>query len=187
MGFEKIEVNRDHKSLDEWKPPDDAEKLIHSSINFCDEMATHNCILDYDATVTGTAGIADHPLSIIAGCCFSKYCQADPAVADDDQYFELELSEAVECDSYIINSYKPQEYRTSPYTPYPNCWKAWTLKGKLLSGDAWTTLETVAANDLKYYRGTFRLGEYKYVRVESISAHDHVAQASRIAAYLYTL
>ena len=186
-GFERIEVNRDHKSLDEWKPPDDATKFIHSSINFCDEMDTHNYALDYDVIVTGTAGISEHPLTYLADDGFDTYWQAIPGVADDDQYFELELSEAVDCDSYIINSYKPQEYRTAPYTPYPNCWKAWTLKGKLNSGDAWTTLETVAANTLKFYRGTFTRAEYRYFRVESISAYDNTAQDSRIDAYLYTM
>ena len=45
-----------------WTPPDNAEKFVHSSINYCDEMDTHNVILDYDAIVTGTAGITDHPL-----------------------------------------------------------------------------------------------------------------------------
>ena len=174
------------RSLDAWDPPYNAEKFIHSSINFCDEMDTHNYILDYDATITGTAGIADHPLSNINDD-FDTYWQADPGVADNDQYFEIELDEAVYCDSYIINSYKPQEYRTAPYTPYPNCWKAWTLKGKLLSSDPWTTLETVAANTLKFYRGTFTRAQYKYFRVESISAYDDTGQASRIDAYLYTM
>jgi len=180
------QVNKEHKSLAEWQPPDDAEKFIHSSINFCDEMDTHNCVLDYDADITGTAGISEHSLSNIDDD-FSTYWQAIPGVADDDQYFELELSEAVYCDSYIINTYKPQEYRTSPYTPYPNCWKAFILKGKLDSGDEWTTLETVAANTLKFYRGTFTRAQYKYFRVESISAYDNTAQDSRIDAYLYNM
>lgn len=175
------------RSLDAWDPPFNADKFIHSSINFCDEMDTHNSILDYDASITGTAGIADHPLSNIATHDFDTYWQADPAVADNDQYFEIELSEAVYCDSYIINSHKPQEYRTAPYAPYPNCWKAWTLKGKLLSSDSWTTLETVATNTLKFYHGTFTRAQYKYFRVESISAYDNVAQDSRIDAYLYTM
>lgn len=186
LQVQKTNVNRDGMSIDEWVPSQDAEKFIHSSINFCDEMDTHNYILDYDATITGTTGIADHPLSNINDD-FSTYWQADSAVADNDQYFELELSEAIYCDSYIINSHKPQEHRTPPYTPYPNCWKAWTLKGKLLSGDGWTTLETVTTNTLKFYRGTFTRAQYKYFRVESMSVYDDTGQANRVDAYLYTM
>ena len=171
---------------DAWYPPSTAIPFIHSSINFCDEMDTHNLVFDYDATITGTAGISGHSLSDIDDN-FSTYWQADPGVVEDDQYLETELSEAVYCDSYIINSYKPQEYRTPPYAPYPNCWKAWTLKGKLNSGDAWTTLETVTANTLKFYRGTFTRGQYKYFRIESISAYDDTGQSNRIDAYLYTM
>jgi len=165
----------------------DYSPFTHVSINWCDEFDTHNAVIDYDASVTGTAGITDHPLSEIANHDFETYWQADPAVADDDQYFAIELSAAVYCNSYIVNSHKPQNYTVSPYTPHPNCWKAWTLKGKLNAGDAWTTLETVAANDLKFYRGTFTRGQYKYFRVESITAYDDVAQSSRIDAYLYNL
>ena len=183
----KTNVNRDGKSLDEWIPPQDAIKFIHSSINFCDEMDSHNYILDYDGTITGTTGITDHPLSNIANHDFDTYWQAEVATPDDDQYFEIELSEAVYCDSYIMNFHKPQEYRTAPYTPYPNCWKAWTIKGKLLSGDSWTTLETVTANVLKFYHGAFTRGEYKYFRFESISAYDDTGQSNRIDAYLYTM
>ena len=148
-------------------------------------MDTHNCILDYDAIITGTTGVSGHSLSNIDDN-FGTYWQADPGVAEDDQYLEIELSEAVYCDSYIINSYKPQEYRTPPYIPYPNCWKAWTLKGKLSYGDAWTTLETVTINALKFYRGTFTRGQYRYFRIESISAYDDTGQSNRIDAYLYT-
>ena len=187
LQVQKVDINSDGKSINEWTPDQNAEKFIHSSINFCDEMDTHNYILDYDASVAGTTGITNHPLSNITDHTFSTYWQADSGTPDNDQYFELELSEAVYCNSYIINSNKPQEYRTSPYTPYPNCWKAWTLKGKLLSSDSWTTLETVSTNTLKFYSGTFTRGEYKYFRVESISAYDDTSQSSRIDAYLYTM
>jgi hypothetical protein len=168
-----------HQTLSDYTP------FLHHSINYCDGMRSHNVLCDYDGVITGTAGIADHPLSNI-DCDFSTYWQADPAVADDDQYFEIELSDAVYCDSYIFNFNKPNTYTTPPYTSNPECWKAWTLKGKLNTGDAWTTLETVAANAVKFYRGTFTIGQFKYFRVESISAYDDVAQTSRIDAYLYT-
>ena len=81
------QVNKEHKSLAEWQPPDDACKFIHSSINFCDEMDTHNYILDYDASITGTAGITNHPLTNIDDD-FSTYWQADSGVAQNNQYFE---------------------------------------------------------------------------------------------------
>jgi hypothetical protein len=154
-------------------------------VNFCDEMDTHNVVLDYDGIITGTAGIADQPLSNIDSD-FSTYWQAVSTVADDDQYVEIELSDTVYCDSYILNFNKPQTYRTAPYIPNPECWKIWTLKGKLNAGDAWTTLETVSTNAVKFYRGTFTKGQYKYFRVESITAYNDIAQSSRIDAYLYT-
>lgn len=187
LSVHKTDVNRDGKSIVEWTPPQDAVKFIHSSINYCDEMDTHNVVLDYDASVTGTAGATGHPLSNIATHDFDTYWQADPGVVENDQYFELELSEAIYCDSCIINFHKPQTYRTAPYTPNPECWKAWILKGRLLSSDSWTTLESVTTNTLKFYRGTFTRGEYRYFRVESIYAYDDTGQTSRIDAYLYTM
>lgn len=180
-------IDKNQRPLDEWVPPDTAIPFIHTSINYCDEMDTHNKILDYPATVTGTAGIAGHPLNNIAAHDFDTYWQADSAVADDDQYFELELSEAVESDSYIMNFHVPYAYSTAPYTPSMQCWKAWTLKGKLNVGDSWTTLETVTANSLKFYRGTFAKSNYKYFRVEAISAYSDQGQSARIDAYLYTM
>ena len=163
----------------------DYTSFRHSSVNFCDEKDTHNVVLDYDGIITGTAGITDHPLSNIDSD-FSTYWQAVSTVAEGDQYVEIELSDVVYCDSYILNFNKPQTYRTAPYIPNPECWKIWTLKGKLNAGDAWTTLETVSANTLKFYRGTFTRGQYKYFRVESITAYDDISQSSRIDAYLYT-
>jgi len=172
---------------DVWIPPSTAEEFVHSSINYCDEMDTHNKIFDYGASVTGTTGATGHPLSNIATHDFDTYWQADSAVAVNDQYFELELSEAVEVDSYIMNFHVPYAYTTAPYTPDMSCWKAWVLKGKLNAGDAWTVLETVTDNSIKFYRGTFTKGNYKYFRVESIYAYDDQAQTSRIDAYLYTM
>lgn len=175
------------RSLDAWSPPDTAVDFVHSSINYCDEMDTHNAILDYDAAVTGTTGATGHSLSNIATHDFDTYWQADSAVADNDQYFELELDEAREVDSCIMNFHIPYAYTTSPYTPDMSCWKAWTLKGRLNASDAWTTLETVTANSIKFYRGAFTSGTYKYFRVDGISAYDDQAQTSRIDAYLYTM
>lgn len=175
------------RSLDAWFPPDTAEEFIHSSINYCDEMDTHNVILDYGAEVTGTAGATGYPLSNIAAHDFDTYWQAEAATPDNDQYFELELDEAVDVDSCIMNFHVPYPYTTAPYTPDMSCWKAWTLKGRLNSTDAWTTLETVTANPIKFYRGTFTRGEYRYFRVEGISAYDDQAQINRIDAYLYTM
>lgn len=166
------------------QPLSDYISFQHSTINFCNEIDSHNVILDYDGIFTGTAGITDHPLSSIDDD-FSTYWQADNNVADDDQYFEIELDDAVYCDSYILNFNKPQNYRTAPYTPNPECWKIWRLKGKLLSGDSWTTLESVTTNTVKFYRGTFTRGQYKYFRVESITAYNDTGQSSRIDAYLY--
>lgn len=181
-----LSVNRNNQSLNEWLPPENAVPFIHSSINFCDEMDTHNFLLDYDAIFTGTVGITNHPLTNIDSD-FATHWQADNTVADNDQYLEIELSEAVYCDSHIFNMYKPQDYRTSPYTPSPKCWKAWTLKGKLLTGDDWTTLETVTTNAIKFYRGTFTRGEYRYFRIEGISAYNDVGQTARVDAYMYTM
>ena len=182
-----VRRNRHGAPLDEWLPPDNAEPFCHSSINYCDEMDTHNVILDYDAAVAGTVGTTGHPLSNIAVHDFDTYWQADSAVADDDQYFELELDDAVEVDSCIMNFHVPYAYTTAPYTPDMSCWKGWTLKGKLNSADSWTTLETVTANSIKFYRGTFTAGTYKYFRVEGITAYDDQSQTSRIDAYLYTI
>ena len=180
-------VDEAERPLDAWIPPDTAEEFVHSSINYCDEMDTHNKILDYCASVTGTTGATGHPLSNIATHDFDTYWQADSAVADDDQYFELELSEAVTVDSYIMNSHVPYGYTTAPYTPNMQCWKGWVLKGKLNAGDSWITLETVTNNSIKFYRGTFTSGIYKYFRVDTITAYDDQAQSSRIDAYLYTM
>jgi hypothetical protein len=180
-------VDLSQRSLDAFIPPDTAEAFVHSSINYCDEMDTHNMILDYEASVTGTAGTAGHPLSNIAAHDFDTYWQADSAVADDDQYFELELSEAVAVDSYIMNFHVPYAYTTAPYTPDMQCWKGWVLKGKLNASDSWTTLETVSANSIKFYRGTFTKGTYKYFRVDTITAYDDQAQTSRIDAYICTM
>lgn len=163
----------------------DYTSFRHSSVNLCDEEDTHNVVLDYDGIITGTAGITDHPLSNIDSD-FSTYWQAVSTVAEGDQYVEIELSDEVYCDSYILNFNKPQTYGTAPYIPNPECWKIWTLKGKLNTGDAWTTLETVSTNAVKFYRGTFTRGQYKYFRVESITAYDDISQSSRIDAYLYT-
>lgn len=180
--------NRHGRSLDEWLPPDNAEQLVHSSINWCDEMDTHNHILDHGASITGTAGITDHGLSYILEHDFDTYWQADSSVADDDQYFNITLSCSVdECDSYIMNFHVPYAYSTAPYTPDMWCWKGWTLKGKVNSSDSWATLETVTNNSLKFYRGTFTAGYYKYYRVDGISAYNNQAQDSRIDAYLYTM
>jgi hypothetical protein len=186
MGLDKV-INTDkrRRSINEWTPPEGAEPFVHGSINFCDEMDTHNIILDYDATITGTTGITDHALDQLKDHNFSTYWQAVSGVADDSQYFEAELSDATYMDSYIFNFNKPQELRTAPYTPYANCWKGWILKGKLNSGDSWTTLDTVTNNSIKFYRGTFTRGQYKYLRVESITAYDNTGQSNRIDAYLY--
>ena len=176
------------RELDAWLPPGTAIPFIHTSINYCDEMDTHNKILDYDAVVTGTPGqSADTPLSNIATHDFDTKWQAEAATPEDDQYFELELSEAVEVDSYIMNFHVPYAYSTAPYIPDMSCWKAWTLKGKLNVGDSWTTLETVTANSIKFYRGTFTKGNYRYFRVEGISAYSDQGQSARIDAYLYTM
>ena len=179
-------VNKDNQSLNEWLPPENAVPFIHSSINFCDEMDTHNYLLDYDAVFTGTPGITGHPLTDIDHD-FDTWWQADNTIADDDQYLEIELVEAVFCDSHILNMYKPQDYRVSPYTPSPKCWKGWVLKGKLLSSDDWIVLETVTTNDIKFYHGSFTRGKYKYFRLEGISAYNDVAQTARVDAYLYTM
>jgi hypothetical protein len=171
-----------------WTPPDNAEPLVHTSINYCDEMDSHNKILDYDATVTGTPGeTADTPLANIATHDFDTKWQAQAATPDDSQCFELELSGAVDVDYYIMNFHVPYPYRTTPYTPDMSCWKAWTLSGKQNEGDAWTTLETVTNNSIKVYRGTFTKGNYKYFRVSGISAYSDQAQTVRIDAYLYTM
>lgn len=180
-------VDENQRPLDEWVPPNTAAPYIHTSINYCDEMDTHNKILDYAALVTGTAGATGFPLSNIAAHDFATKWQAEVATPDDDQYFELELSEAVEVDSYIMNFHVPYSYSTAPYTPDMSCWKAWTLKGKEAIGDSWTTLETVAANSLKFYRGTFVKGSYRYFRIEGISAYSDQSQTVRIDAYLYTM
>lgn len=165
-----------------------SEEVVHSSINYCDEMGAHNIILDYEAAVTGTAGeTTDVPLGNITTHDFDTYWQAEAATADNDQYFELELPEAVTVDSVIMNFHVPHTYTTAPYTPNMHCWKGWILKGKLLAGDSWTTLETVTTNSLKFYRGTFTSGSYKYFRVDTITAYDDQAQTSRIDAYLYTM
>lgn len=179
--------NRHGRSLDEWLPDDRSEQFVHSSINYCDEADTHNFILDYDATVSGTAGVTDHPLTNIATHDFDTYWQAVTTVADDNQYFELELSESVTTDSYVMNFHVPYSYSTAPYTPDMQCWKKWTLKGKLNSTDSWTTLETVTNNSIKFYSGTFTSGEYKYFRVDTITAYDDQSQSSRMDAYLYTM
>ncbi|MCK4528007.1 hypothetical protein KAW18_11615 [candidate division WOR-3 bacterium] len=171
----------------QWYPPLDAEPFCHSSINYCDEMDTHNKILDHDASVTGTTGTTGNPLSNIATHGFDTYWQAQSATPDDDQYFELTLSDSVYVDSYIMNFHIPYPYTTAPYIPDMSCWKGWTLKGKLNSGDSWTTLETVTNNAIKFYRGTFTRGQYKYFRVESITAYSNQAQDVRIDAYLYTM
>jgi hypothetical protein len=180
-------VDKFDRLLDEWLPPDAAEPFTHASKNFCDAMDTGNKVLDYDATVTGTAGITGHALDQLKDHNFDTYWQSDPGVVEDDQYFELELSDAVNCDSCIMNFNIPNPYTTPPYTPDPSCWKAWTLEGKLNAGDAWTELEAVTANDIKFYEGTFTRGMYKYFRVKSISAYNNVAQDVRIDAYLYTM
>lgn len=182
------ERNRDGRPLDEWKPPDNAEPFVHSSINWCDEMDTHNHILDNDTSITGTAGITGHELTHILEHDFDTYWQAASGTPDNDQYFEISLSLSVdEIDSYIMNFHVPYAYSTAPYTPDMQCWKAWTLKGKVDESDPWTTLETVTDNSLKFYRGTFTSGYYKYYRVDGISAYDNQAQDSRIDAYLYTM
>jgi len=171
-----------------WTPPETAVPFVHSSINYCDEMCTHNKVFDYDASVTGTPGeTADTPLANIVTSDFDAKWQAQAATPDDSQYFELELSEAVDVDSYIMNFHVPHAYVTAPYTPDMCCWKAWTLSGKLNAGDAWTTLETVTANTIKFYRGTFTKGNYKYFRVSGISAYSDQAQVVRIDAYIYTM
>ena len=181
-----MSVNKANQSLNEWLPPENAVPFIHSSINFCDEMDTHNYVLDYDGVFTGTPGITNHGLTNIDHD-FDTYWQADNTVPDDDQYLEIELAEAVFCDSHIFNMYKPQDYRVAPYTPSPKCWKGWTLKAKLLSGDEWIVLETVTANDIKFYKGTFTRGKYKYFRLEGISAYNDTAQTARVDAYLYSM
>lgn len=180
-------IDERQRALDAWIPPHTGIPFIHTSINYCDEMDTHNKILDYSAIVTGTAGAAGHPLGNIATHDFDTKWQADPGVAEDDQYFELEMSEAVEVDSYIMNFHVPYAYATAPYTPDMGCWKAWTLKGKLEVGDSWTTLETVSNNSIKFYRGSFTKGSYKYFRVEAITAYSDQSQSVRIDAYLYTM
>ena len=179
--------NRQGRFLDEWEPDDRSVPFTHSSINYCDEMDTKNVILDYTATATGTVGSAGHPLSNITTHDFDTYWQADSGVADDDQYFELELVDTVTTDSYVVNFHVPHAYATSPYTPDMSCWKGWVLKGKLNSTDSWTTLETVTGNSIKFYRGTFTSGEYKYFRVDTITAYDDQSQTSRIDAYIYTM
>jgi hypothetical protein len=185
--FVEIE-NKFARSEDEWFPPDNAEEFIHSSINYCDEMSTHNVILDYDATVTGTPGqSSDTPLSNIATHYFNTKWQAEAATPDNDQYFELELLDAVDVDSYIMNFHVPYDYCTAPYTPNMACWKAWLLKGKLEAGDAWTTLETVTNNNIKFYRGSFTKGAYKYFRVDDIYTYNDQGQTARIDAYPYTM
>lgn len=180
-----LSVNKDKRSLNEWSPHDLAEPFVHSSVNFCDKMDTHNAVLDYGATITGTTGISGHALDQLKDHNFDTYWQADPNVAEGSQYFEAELDDAVHADSCIMNFHKPQTYRTAPYTPNPECWKAWTLKGRLESGDSWTTLIAETANTVKFYEGTFTRGEYKYFRVEGISAYDDVSQNNQIDAYLY--
>jgi len=180
--------NKYTKSQDEWFPPANAEEFVHSSINYCDEMDTHNVVLDYAATVTGTAGqSSDTPLSNIATDSFDTKWQAEAATPENNQYFELELSDAVDVDSCIMSFHVPYAYSTAPYTPDMSCWKAWVLKGKLNTGDAWTTLETVTDNTIKFYRGSFTKGEYKFFRVDGIYAYSDQAQAARIDAYLYTM
>ena len=62
-----LSVNKDKRSLNEWSPHDLAEPFVHSSVNFCDKMDTHNAVLDYDATITGTAGISGHALDQLEG------------------------------------------------------------------------------------------------------------------------
>ena len=176
------------RGYDEWQPPNNAIPFIHTSINYCDEMDSHNKILDYCATVTGTPGeTVSVPLTNIATHDFDTKWQAEVATPDNDQYFELELDEAVDVDSYIMNFHVPYAYATAPYTPDMSCWKGWVLKGKLNVGDAWTTLETVTTNSLKFYRGTFTSGTYKYFRIEGIYAYSDQAQTARIDAYIYTM
>ena len=186
-GVNVSRVDKFDRKLDEWLPPDTAEPFTHASINFCDAMDTGNKVLDYDATVTGTAGITGHALDQLKDHNFDTYWQADPGVVEDDQYFEFELSDAVNCDSCIMNFNIPNPYNTPPYTPDPSCWKAWTLEGKLNVGDTWTELEAVTTNDIKFYSGTFTRGMYKYFRVKSISAYNNIAQDARIDAYLYNM
>lgn len=180
-----LPVNKNGESVNEWIPPPNAIPCVRSSINFADKMDTHNYILDYDATITGTAGIANHALDQLKDHNFDTYWQAITSVADADQYFEAELEDSIYVDSCVLNFSKPQTFRTAPYIPNPDSWKAFTLKAKLNSADSWTTLITETANTIKFYEGIFTRAEYKYFRVEGISAYDDVAQSNRIDAYLY--
>jgi hypothetical protein len=183
-----LNKNQRGRSLNEWDPPDTAESFIHSSINYCDEMDTHNQILDCCVTIDGTTGTTDHELSKILEHDFNTYWKSNAITPEDDQYFEITLSNIViKCDSYIMNFHVPYSYSTAPYIPDMSCWKAWTLKGKVDSSDSWTTLETVTANSLKFYRGSFTSGDYKYFRVDGISVYDDQSQTNRIDAYLYTM
>lgn len=183
-----LNKNQRGRSLSEWVPPDTAESFIHSSINYCDEMDTHNHILDCCVSIDGTVGITDHELFNILDHDFSTYWESNATTPEDDQYFEITLSNSIDaCDSYIMNFHIPYAYATAPYTPDMSCWKAWTLKGKVDESDSWTTLETITNNSLKFYRGTFTSGYYKYYRVEGISAYDDQSQTNRIDAYLYTM
>ena len=79
-----LNKNQRGRSLNEWIPPDTAEPFIHSSINYCDEMDTHNHILDCCVSINGTEGTTDHGLSKILEHNFETYWESNATTPEND-------------------------------------------------------------------------------------------------------
>ena len=120
----------------------------------------------------GSSGY-DAPSGLVDGSTGSKWCVGEEHKSDGIWYCEFHTASAVQVDGYTLTTGNDNsDYKgRNP--------KDWVLKAKVNSGDAWTTIATVAnestMEDINYEPYDFIVdnpGTYQYFRIEISSARD---------------
>ena len=118
-------------------------------------------------TYDGGSGGYDAPSGLVDGSTDSKWCAGGEHKSNGVWYCEFHTASAVQVDGYTLTTGNDN----SSYTGRNP--KDWVLKAKVNSGDAWTTIATVAnestMEDINYEPYDFIVdnpGTYQYFRIE---------------------
>lgn len=124
-------------------------------------------------TYDNGSGGFDAPSGLVDGSTGSKWCAGGEHKSNGVWYCEFHTASAVQVDGYTLTTGNDN----STYTGRNP--KDWVLKAKVNSGDAWTTIATVAnestMEDIDFKPYDFIVdnpGTYQYFRIEISSARD---------------
>ncbi len=143
-----------------------SDKLV-KGIGNC-KSTTHT-----DYTYDKGSGGFDAPSGLVDGSTGSKWCAGGDHKSNGVWYCEFHTASAVQVDGYTLTTGNDNSTCTGRNP------RDWVLKAKVNSGDAWTTIATVAnestMEDINFKPYDFIVdnpGTYQYFRIEISNARD---------------